>query len=94
LSLCEEEEKMRIEKETIGEVAIPDKKLCGFNTKVAEHNFPSSSEYVDQNLTKAHLQVKLAAANNNYNIFILPKERASYGRKTYLFNIKLDGDSK
>lgn len=85
---------MRIEKETIGEVAIHDKKLCGFNTIIAEHNFPSSSEYVNQNLTKAYLQVKLSGVNTNYNINILPKETTSSGRKTNLFKIKLVGDSK
>jgi len=94
LSLCREEEKMRIEKDTIGEVAIPDEKLYGINTKRAEENFPSSSEYVNSNLIKAYLQVKFADTNTNYGINILPKERASYGRKTNLFNIKLDGDSK
>ncbi len=83
---------MKIGIYTIGEVAIPYEKLYGINTKRAEQTFPSSSQYANQNLTKAYLQVKLAAANTNYNINILPKEKASYKRKTNLFNIKLDGD--
>lgn len=83
---------MKIEIYTIDEVAIPDEKLYGINTKKAEQNFLSSLQYLNKNLTKAYLQVKLAEANTNYNINILPKERASYRRKTNLFNIKLDGD--
>jgi aspartate ammonia-lyase len=94
LSLCEEEEKMKIEIYTIGELTIPYEKLYGINTKRAKQNFPSSSQYVNKNLTKAYLRVKPAAANINYNKNILPKESASYGRKTNLFNIKLDGESK
>jgi len=83
---------MKIEIYTIGEVTIPDEKLYGINTKRAEQNFLSSFQYLNKNLTKAYLQVKLAEANTNYNKNILPKERASYGRKTNLFNIKLGGD--
>ena len=83
---------MRIEKDTVGEVGIPYEKLYGINTKRAEQTFPSSFQYANQNLTKAYLQVKLAAANTNYNTNILPKEKASYKRKTNLFYIKLDGD--
>ncbi len=56
---------MRIEKDTIGELAIPDEKLYGINTKRAEQNFPSSSEYVTSNLIKAYLQVKLTDTNIN-----------------------------
>lgn len=65
---------MKIEINTIGEVAIPDEKLYGINTDRAEQNFPSSSEYVNPNLIKAYLQEKLATANINYKISILPKE--------------------
>ncbi len=46
---------MKIEIYTIGEVAIPYEKLYGINTKRAEQNFPSSSQYVNQNLIKAYL---------------------------------------
>ncbi len=85
---------MRIEIDTIGEVIISDEKFYGINTNRTEQHLPSSSEYVNQNLSKAYLQVKLATSNTNNNINILPKGRASYGRKTNLFNIKLDGASK
>ena len=85
---------MKIEIYTIGEVAIPDEKSFGINTKRAEQIFPSSFQYVNQNLNNTYQQVKLAAANTNYNKNILPKERAFYRGKTNLFNIKLDGDSK
>ena len=65
---------MRIEKDTIGEVAIPDEKLYGINTKRAEQKFPSSSEYVNQNLTKSYLQVKFTAASISYGTSLLPIE--------------------
>lgn len=64
---------MRIEIYTIGELTIPDEKSSGINTKRAKQNFPSSSQYVNKNLTKAYLQVKLATSNSNNNINILPK---------------------
>mgnify|MGYP000250596557 CR=1 FL=1 len=66
---------MRVEKDTFGEVDIPDSSLYGINSIRSVNNFPNSGERVNPYLIKAYLQVKQAAAETNYKCGILFKEK-------------------
>lgn len=66
---------MRIEKDSLGEMEIPDGALYGIHTLRAVNNFPLTSEYTHPYLIKAYLQVKLAAAETNYKCGLLFKEK-------------------
>jgi aspartate ammonia-lyase len=66
---------MRIEKDSLGEMEIPDEALYGIHTLRSVKNFPLSSEFTHPYLIKAYLQVKLAAAETNYKCGILFKEK-------------------
>lgn len=66
---------MRIEKDSLGEMEIPDDALYGIHTLRSVKNFPVSSEYTNPQLIKAFLQVKLAAAETNYKCGLLFKEK-------------------
>ena len=66
---------MRIEKDSLGEMEIPDDALYGIHTLRSVKNFPVSSEFNHPYMIKAFLQVKLAAAETNYKCGLLFKEK-------------------
>lgn len=66
---------MRIEKDTIGEVELPDDILFGINSYRSRINFPHSGEKINPYLIKAYFQVKLAASETNYKCGLLFKEK-------------------
>lgn len=66
---------MRIEKDSIGELAILDDAVYGIHTLRSVNNFPRSGEKINPHLIKAYLQVKLAAAETNYKCGLLLKEK-------------------
>lgn len=66
---------MRIEKDSLGELQIPDDALYGIHTLRSINNFPRSGEKINLHLIKAYLQVKLAAAETNYKCGLLLKEK-------------------
>lgn len=56
---------MRIEADSLGEVAVPDQAFYGVHTMRALENFPITGDKVNENLIKALIQVKAAAAKTN-----------------------------
>lgn len=66
---------MRIEKDSIGQLELPDNALYGIHTLRSLENFPTSDERINPYLIKGFLQVKLAAAEANFKCGILPKEK-------------------
>lgn len=66
---------MRFEKDSQGEVELPDNILYGITTFRSLNNFPPSGERINPYLIKAYLQVKLAAAETNYKCGLLFKEK-------------------
>lgn len=66
---------MRTEKDTIGEIQLPDDSLYGIQTFRSAQNFLNSGELINPFLIKAYLQVKLAAAETNYKCGLLLKEK-------------------
>ncbi|MDD3558394.1 MAG: lyase family protein, partial [Melioribacteraceae bacterium] len=64
---------MRIEKDAIGTVEIPSDKYYGIHTARSLSNFPDSGEKVNPYFIKAFLQVKLAAADTNFEIGMMEK---------------------
>ncbi|MBS3946215.1 MAG: aspartate ammonia-lyase [Melioribacter sp.] len=66
---------MRTEKDSLGQLEIPDNSYYGINSIRSAINFPNSGEKVNLYLIKAYLQVKLAAAETNYKCGLLFKEK-------------------
>ncbi len=66
---------MRIEKDSIGEVELPDDAVYGIHSYRSNVNFPRSGEKIHPYLIKGYLQVKLAAAETNYKCGLLFKEK-------------------
>ena len=66
---------MRIEKDSLGQMEIPEGAVYGIHTLRAIGNFPITSEITHPYLIKAYLQVKLAAAETNYKCGLLFKEK-------------------
>lgn len=66
---------MRIEKDSLGEMEVPDDALYGIHTLRSVNNFPVTSELNHPYLIKAFFQVKLAAAETNYKCGLLFKEK-------------------
>ncbi len=66
---------MRIEKDPLGELEIPDDSVYGIHSLRSTNNFIKSGERVHPYLIKAFFQVKLAAAETNYKCGILLKEK-------------------
>ena len=69
---------MRIEKDSIGKIELPDEVYFGIHTYRSMNNFPSSGEKVDIYLVKAYLQVKLAAAETNYKTGSLDQSKYEF----------------
>jgi len=66
---------MRIEKDSLGEIQIPDDAVYGINSQRSVDNFPKSGERINLYLIKAYFQVKMACAETNYKCGILFKEK-------------------
>jgi len=66
---------MRIEKDSLGELQIPDEALYGIHSLRSVQNFPKTGERINLYLIKGFLQVKLAAAETNYKCGLLFKEK-------------------
>ncbi len=66
---------MRKEKDSLGELEIPDSAYYGINSLRGLKNFPKSGERVNLYLIKAYFQVKQAAAETNYKCGLLFKEK-------------------
>ena len=66
---------MRIEKDSLGEIELPDDAVYGIHAFRSLQNFPRSGEKIHPYLIKAFLQVKLAAAETNYKCGLLFKEK-------------------
>jgi aspartate ammonia-lyase len=69
---------MRIEKDSIGQLQIPDDAVYGINSFRSNLNFPASKEKINPYLIKAYLQVKKAATATNFKSNILSKEKHSF----------------
>lgn len=57
---------MRIEKDTIGEITLPQNANYGIHSFRGENNFPASGEKIHPYLIKAYLLVKQACADTNF----------------------------
>ncbi len=66
---------MRIEKDSLGEIEIPDDAFYGIHSLRSYMNFPKSGERIHPYLIRAYLQVKLAATETNYKCGLLFKEK-------------------
>jgi len=67
---------MRIERDTMGEVAVPADALYGAQTARALQNFPISALRAHPALVEATVRVKLAAARVNARLKLLPRQKA------------------
>jgi fumarate hydratase class II len=66
----------RIEKDTMGEVAVPASALYGAQTARAVQNFPISGLRAHPAFVDATVRVKLAAARTNARLGLLPRKKA------------------
>jgi len=69
---------MRIERDSIGEVQLPDDVYWGIHTDRSKHNFISSGENIHPVLIKSMLQVKEAAALTNERAGVLEKQKSQW----------------
>src|SRR4051794_39002636 len=67
---------VRIERDTMGEVAVPASALYGAQTQRAVENFPVSGVRVDPAVVRALARVKAAAATVNARLGVLPADVA------------------
>jgi fumarate hydratase class II len=67
---------VRIERDTMGEVAVPASALYGAQTQRAVENFPVSGVRVDPAVVRALARVKAAAARVNSRLGVLPADVA------------------
>ena len=66
---------MRIEKDSLGEVQVPEDAWYGAQTARAVANFPISGRHPDRDFVLAHVRIKLAAARANCQPGWLPAEK-------------------
>ena len=66
---------MRTEKDSNGELHLPDDAVYGIHSLRSANNFPRSGERINLYLIKGFLHVKLAAAETNYKCGLLFKEK-------------------
>lgn len=69
---------MRIEKDSLGELQIPDGALYGIHSQRAYINFPVTGEKINPYLIKAYLMVKRAALVTNFNCGFINSEKYSF----------------
>ncbi len=79
---------MRIEKDTLGKVEVPDSAYYGAQTQRAIHNFPISGLKLPRRFIKAQGIVKLAAARANGHLGLLDKKKFKAIEKAALEVIK------
>jgi fumarate hydratase class II len=70
----------RIERDTMGEMAVPEAALWGASTQRAVLNFPVSGESVDPALVHAYGLIKWVAAGVNAELGIIPREVSEWIR--------------
>lgn len=68
--------KYRIEKDTLGEVKVPEDKLWGAQTERSRNNFKIGTEKMPIEIIEAYLIIKEAAAKANSKLNNLDKEKA------------------
>lgn len=68
---------MRIERDCIGEMFVPDNVLYGIHSLRAKHNFPITDEKVDHAVIQSYLQIKKAAAEANELAGTLDKQKST-----------------
>lgn len=66
---------MRIEKDSLGQLEIPDEAYYGIHSQRSINNFPITGEKVNPYLIKGFFQVKLAAIETNYKCGLLFKDK-------------------
>ena len=67
---------MRVERDSMGEVEIPDDALWGAQTQRAEENFPISGRRFSRNFIRALGQVKKACCQANLELGLIEEEKA------------------
>ena len=67
---------MRIEKDTMGEIAVEDGALWGAQTQRSLENFPIGKETMPQEIIRSFAILKKACATVNLRLGVLDKERA------------------
>ena len=75
---------LRIEKDTLGKVKIPDNVYYGAQTKRAVGNFPISGLKLPRRFIRAQGIVKLAAVRSNYALNLIDRKRATAIEKAAL----------
>ena len=65
----------RIEKDTMGEMRVPDDKYWAAQTERSFENFKIGTEIMPREITHAFGILKKAAAIANYNLGKLPEEK-------------------
>ena len=68
--------KMRIERDSLGEVAVPKDALYGAQTQRALDNFPVSGQPLPHIFIEAIVRIKKAAAKSNHSLELLADENA------------------
>src|SRR5690242_19326726 len=71
MSTTEQNGATRIEKDSIGELAVPAEAYYGVQTTRAIHNFPISGISMHPNFIHTHAMIKRAAAEVNYEMGLL-----------------------
>jgi len=66
---------MRKEKDSLGEIEVPQNALYGVHSIRGNNNFPQTGERINPYLIKGFFQVKLAATETNYKCGLLFKEK-------------------
>jgi fumarate hydratase, class II len=70
--------KFRIERDTFGEIKVPQEQLWGAQTQRSLHHFAISSEIMDPHLIRSIVLIKKAAAEVNVELKILDEHKATY----------------
>ncbi|MHA8137671.1 aspartate ammonia-lyase [Lactobacillaceae bacterium Scapto_B20] len=68
---------MRIEKDCVGEMEVPDDALYGIHALRAEHNFPITKERTHSLLIQSYIEIKQAAAEVNADAKTLDRQKAT-----------------
>jgi len=68
--------RVRIEKDSLGELEVPAEALWGAQTQRALNNFPISGQPLPETFIRALLLIKIAAAKTNAELGILTREQA------------------
>ncbi|NCC97252.1 MAG: class II fumarate hydratase, partial [Synergistales bacterium] len=67
--------KYRIERDSLGEVSVPERAMWGAQTQRSFTNFPIGTERMPTEIIEAIAMVKKAAAVVNVDLKVLDKER-------------------